>query len=145
LVEEIPSREGMLSVIKCLVDHFPDEAHFWGHLGRLYSMELKDDERGLGAIDRAIALDPDDHVLHHIRGMALRRQSFEVMAKTPTTAGLRAPEVREAIGLVAYAEEAFDEARELAPAEEHAFVSHIQLLLRALDFGFRVSGIATRA
>jgi hypothetical protein len=46
--------------------------------------------------------------------------------------------------LVAEAEKAFDSAREIESAEEHAFVSHIQLLLRALDFGFRVSGIATR-
>jgi len=41
LIENIPSIEGRLQVFKSLVENFPDEAHFWGHLARFYSIELQ--------------------------------------------------------------------------------------------------------
>jgi tetratricopeptide (TPR) repeat protein len=93
-LEEIPSREGKMAVLRALVEQFPDEPHFWGHLGRLYSMEFQDDERALQAIERAIELAPDDHVLHHMKGMALRRQAYELMSPIRGKPGVRSSEVR---------------------------------------------------
>ena len=144
LVQDIPSPEGRLHVLKELVDAFPDEAHFWGHLGRFYANELRDDDAALGAIDRALELAPHDNVLYHMRGMALGRKAFELM-KTPWTSSEHATATDDKIRtLVDDAGTEFQECRKLSRRDEsYGYVSHITLIVRALDFGFRLSGLST--
>ena len=79
LIEDIPLPEGRLTVLLRLTELFSDQAHFWAHLGRFYAIQQHDTEKAIGAIDTAIGLNPEDHVLYHMKGMALRSQAFELM------------------------------------------------------------------
>ncbi len=126
LIEAIPSAEGRLEVLKRLTERFPDEAHFWAHLGRFYSTVLKEHEKGLEAVEHSISLQPFDHVLHHMKGMALRALVYQQIAEKM---GLE--------GIVTHAEaaaEAFARARALDPEDEHGYISEAQMVLRVLDY-----------
>ena len=145
LLHDIPSNEGKLSVLNCLVDHFPEEPHFWGHLGRFYSLALGDHERALEEIDKGIAINDDDSVLHHIRGMALRGQVFARMQSTPDDETGEGQPLDRILPLVAEAETEFARAREIAQLDEHAYVSPIQMFIRVADFGMQVVGASSLA
>src|SRR5262249_13966614 len=66
LLEEIPSPEGKLEVLRKLTTVYPDESHFHAHLGRFCGLTGRFDE-ALQAVDRAIKLNNEDSVLHHMR------------------------------------------------------------------------------
>ena len=142
LIEDVRNPDGQQSVFEELVASFPSEAHFWGHLGRFYSIQ-KYWEKALRALDRAIELDPTDGVLHHMRGMCIYREAFEMMRKLR----LSQPEgsEEELKRLVERAKEAFSTALFYDSTSEYAYTSQIQLLLRALDFGFATSGFRLRS
>ena len=126
LVDDIPLDMGKLEVLGFLTSTFPDEAHFWAHYGRLYSILLKEHEKALNAIDRALELQPNDNVLHHMKGMALRNVVYSMIAgKQPLADVVREAEI---------ASESFAQARRLAPEEEHGYISEVQLRLRVLDY-----------
>ena len=79
LIDDIPSLEGKVELLRNVAELFPGEAHFWAHLGRFYAVEIKDFQQALLYIERAIALQGNDHVLYHMKGMALRHQADELM------------------------------------------------------------------
>jgi tetratricopeptide (TPR) repeat protein len=138
LIEDIPAVEGRLTVLEKLTELFPDEAHFWGHLGRFYAMQLRDSENALNAIDRAIDLDPEDGTLYHMKGMALRSRLYQLIQDMPS--GQRRTELENIVNLAAKAAEQFEIAREKHPTEEHGYISHIQMLLRVVDFARVATG-----
>jgi len=72
LIGDIPTPEGRLRVFQRIVALFPDSPHYWAHLGRYYSIRLNEFAEAVQAIDKAIALNGKDYVLHHMKGMALR-------------------------------------------------------------------------
>lgn len=129
LLGDVRIPQGQLRVLKTLVELYPEEAHFWAHLGRFYALEMRDYQEALRAIDRALALEPRDHVLHHMRGMALRREVYDLIDQGVEVADI-APLVREA-------SESFASARMLNPEDEHGYVSEVQMLARILDYAGR--------
>jgi tetratricopeptide (TPR) repeat protein len=129
LIRDIPSKEGQLGVLKTLRDLYLEEAHFWAHLGRFYAYRMRDYERALECINVAIGLREHDHVLHHIRGMTLRRQIYELI-------GNRAP-LDRLIELARSASASFQTARSLKPDDEHGYISEVQMLARVLDYAGR--------
>ncbi len=78
-LERIPVPEGRLVVLQRLTHCFPEQAHFWAHLGRFLSTVLKEHARALEAVDHSISLQPEDHVLHHMRGMVLRAMVYQLI------------------------------------------------------------------
>ena len=125
IIDDIPSKEGALEVLRRLTDLYPDEAHFWAHLGRFHSLQRRDFPAAVECIDRALALQNRDHVLHHMRGMALRQQVYEeIQADRDLT---------QVIDLAKKASESFGAARTLSPEDEYAYISEVQMLLRLLD------------
>lgn len=112
LVHDIPSEEGALEVLRLLTELYPDEPHFWAHLGRFYSHVRSDWSSALDCIARALAIDDRDSVLHHMKGMALRVQLYHALER-------RVP-VADAVAIAKQASEAFDAARMLNPDNEHA-------------------------
>jgi hypothetical protein len=140
VIEDIQTPEGQVSVLKELVAAFPGEAHFWGHLGRFYSIIMEEPNEALVAINRAIELSPGDSVLHHMKGMCYRKIAYSQMRNRDD--GFNESEFRET---VERAKNAFADARVLDPDSEHAHISPVQLLLRVLDFGYRHSGYESRA
>lgn len=140
IIEDIPSPEGRLGVFKKLVEAFPNEPHFWGHLGRFYAIELRKSEEALTAIDNAIRLDDQNNVFYHMKGMVLRQQVYDMLEKCNQRGECSYNEYEDIKRKVEDAGEQFEKSRSLAaPQEEHAYVSHIQLLIRTIDFGFAMS------
>jgi tetratricopeptide (TPR) repeat protein len=129
LIEDIPSREGRLEVLRFIVTLFPDEAHFWSHLGRYYSIEMRDYDEAFKCTERAILLQENDPVLHHMQGMVLRYQIKDLIGKQLN--------ISEMVVLAKKASSAFGRARELNPDEEHAYISEVQLLIMLLNYAGR--------
>lgn len=128
LIEDIPSIQGQSEVLKHLTDRFPLEAHFHAHLGRFLAVN-GDLTRSLKSVDFAISLQPDDPVLHHVRGMVLR---YEIRRRQEAGAA-----VQEIVELAQDATGSFGEARRLAPDLEHGYISEVQLLISVLDYAGR--------
>lgn len=145
LIEDIPSSEGRLSVLKKLVDTFPKEPHFWGHLSRFYGIERGQTKEAIEAIDKAIELDNKNNVFYHMKGMALRRQAFDIMEDRIKHRELSSEELERIKYLVEESGNQFELARSHARVEEkHGYVSHIQLIVRTVDFGFSMSNKSSR-
>lgn len=126
ILTDIPIAEGRLRVLKHLVDIFPTEAHFWAHLGRFYAMELKDFDNAVLALERAISIDDDDHVLYHMRGMAFRSWAYDLIA--------RRSEVNEVVEKAKLASESFARARQLDAEDDHGYISEVQMITRIIDY-----------
>ena len=133
LIRDVPSVEGRLTILKQLTELFPEEAHFWGHLGRFYSVQMRDTENALHALDQGIAISPEDDVLYHMKGMALRNQLYESMQGTEVSKQA----IDKALALAREAAEQFTIARTKEPNDEHGYISHIQMLLRLLEYAKR--------
>ena len=124
LIEDIPSNHGQIEVLSHLSDCFPLEAHFHAHLGRLFSRNHEHD-KALGCIDIALSLQPDDHVLHHMRGMMLRENMREKARESVS--------IDRLIDITKKATESFEEARWLHPDQEHGYISEVQMLIYLVD------------
>lgn len=135
LMEDIPSRHGKIEVLRHLTQSFPLEAHFHAHLGRFLSLNGEYAE-ALESIEFAVSLQPDDHVLHHMRGMVLR-QSMRAEASAGAT-------VDQLIDSAKEATESFEEARHLRPDNEHGYISEVQMLVDMLDWAGRSRGDTVR-
>jgi tetratricopeptide (TPR) repeat protein len=129
LLDDVPSREGRLDILQTLTELFPEEAHFWAHLGRYYAIEMKDFVHAVEVIEKALTLHEDDHVLHHMKGMALRYQAYHLIDQ-------REP-LSEVLRHTKASSEAFSVARRLAPDNDHGYISEVQLLARVLDYAGR--------
>jgi hypothetical protein len=104
---------------------FPGEQHFAAHLARLYAYRLRDYGLAQQWIDRAIiAGDGRDSVLHHMKGMILRRKIYDELAQRASIA--------DVADLLSDASQAFAQARELRPDGEHGYISEAQMLIRVL-------------
>ena len=132
LVDTIPTPEGRLQVLRALTEKFPDEAHFWAHLGRFYSFELQEYDNAIDAVSYSINLRPDDHVLYHMKGMILRGQLFQMLSQ-------KRPLV-EVIEVAERAATAFAEARRLNSEDEHGYISEAQMIVRVLDYAGTEAG-----
>jgi tetratricopeptide (TPR) repeat protein len=134
LIKDIPSDEGALEVLTRLRNVFPEEPHFHAHLGRYYSNKLKRFREALECVDAALALSDQDSVLHHMRGMVIRKQIYHKIEQTedlPSITGL----VQDATG-------SFARARELAPDNDHGYISEVQMLAKVVDYaGTRNGGV----
>lgn len=124
LLDDIPSSNGRVDVLSFLTTCFPREAHFHAHLGRLRGSKGEFLEASRD-IDFAISIQPEDPLLHHMRGMILRRKlSFEA----DSGVGI------DALVLTAKeASESFETARTYAPDDEHGYISEIQMLIELID------------
>lgn len=132
LLEDIPTPEGKLEILRTLSLVFPDEPHFHAHLGRYCGLTGRFDE-AIDAIERAIRLNERDPVLHHMRGMIYRYKARSLMEND------RGTSLDQIVKEVQLANESFAQARELDPENEHAFISEVQLILLLLDYAARLS------
>lgn len=126
LTSELPSSEARLRLFQHLTETFSDKPHYWAHLGRFYSVELHRFEEALSAIDRAIQLNNDDSLLHHMKGMVLRNALFALVGEK---AGLE-----QVVQLGKRASECFEVARNRSPDDLYGYISEVQMLIRALDY-----------
>ena len=126
LLQDIPSIEGKLEVLRKLTELYPDEPHFWAHLGRFYSIERQDYPAALECINRAISIRDDDGTLYHMRGMAFRQQVYEIIENCGA--------LLDALDLAKQASGSFSRARDLDPDDEHGYISEVQMIARLVDY-----------
>ncbi len=142
LIQDIPDPSGQLAVLEKLVENFPDEPHFRAHFARFLSSQ-GDHKKACEQAESAILSAKEDDVLRHIYGMVLRQWAYELMKKVEIaqkkSKELVIDDLHKIEQLVNSAETEFTEARQLGPDKEHPYVSHIQLLIRTIEFGFTVS------
>lgn len=131
LVNDIPSPDGRRRVVEALTEHFPDEPHFWAHLGRLYTRLTHDYARAHEAHRRSIELEREDPLLHHMWGMAWRAELYDRLERL--TLAEFTPQVETEIwALVGQARDEFSAARALEPRSEYNYVSEIQIAIRVI-------------
>lgn len=140
LMSDIPAEAGRIEILRTLAESFPQEPHFWAHLGRMLS-RAKDHAAALDAIDKALNIDQRDDVLYHIKGMIL---SYRIRAAVENRDGLEPGELRRRV--LADAQEAraqFQRSIELNDASEYGHVALVQLCIVLIEFGRRQSGAET--
>jgi hypothetical protein len=144
IIEDTPTNEGKLITLKTLAEAFPDQAHFWAHLGRFYSYVMEEHVLALAAIDRAVAIDDQDPVLYHIKGMCLRRAVYTEIKALKLTKDTETSVANLQI-LVTSALAAFGEARTIQPDSEHSYISAVEMIIKVLDSGFETSNMPSRS
>lgn len=125
LIEDIPSMAGKIEVLRELANLYDTEAHFWAHLGRFYAVVVRDFQKSLEYVEHALKLKWKDRVLHHMKGMALRYQVYQLLDS-------RAP-MSEIVECVKLASQSFEEARTQGPDDPHGYISEVEMLVRVLD------------
>jgi tetratricopeptide (TPR) repeat protein len=132
LIVDIPSPEGRLRVFRRLVELFPDDAHYWAHLGRYYSIRLGQFDEAMIAVEKAIDINPADYVLHHMKGMIARNVVYGAIEARDSLASI-IPSAKLATG-------SFEKARELSPDEDYGYISEAQMIIRFLDYAQSSTG-----
>jgi tetratricopeptide (TPR) repeat protein len=140
LLTDIPSVEGRIEVMRTLAASFPEEPHFWAHLGRVLSL-AKDHPAALAAIDHALNIEQEDDVLYHMKGMILR---YKLRSVVENHEGLDVRQLRERVlEDVGEARQQFERSIELNDESEYGHVALVQLCIQAIEFGRRQSGAAS--
>jgi hypothetical protein len=144
LITDAYINENRISILKHLVEAFPDEPHFWGHLARLYSYN-KHLPDAINSIDKGIRLldnldrKKDFFILYHIKGMCYRAEAYLIKEQYFGDKLIPEQEFKRFVDLFYLAEEQFEQTRKLAPNKDYGYVSSIQFICQAIDFGFSIS------
>ena len=129
-LQDVPSTEGRQRVLEHLTDAFPEEPHFWAHLGRFYSRAVRDHSKAHVAHQRAIGLLADDSLLHHMAGMAWRADLYDLLpALREGFPNGQEDQLREKLN---EASRRFEEARTLDRRSEYNYISQVQMILRVV-------------
>ena len=146
LLNELPTPESQRRVLETLCEHFPVNAHFWGHLGRQINL------RGSGsyaeaerALKRAIELESVDEVHHHGLGMVYR---FEVKRRLQEylSGGETVEDRLEEVKVIfEQAEACFETARKTNPNSQYPLVTPIQMIVEAFERLAALSGMVDYA
>ena len=124
---------GRLEVMRTLAERFPRQPHYSAHLGRMYSYEARDHVRALEAVERAIALAPDDDALYHMKGVILRNQMRTTIDNRES---VTAVDLRDRVlSIVADARREFEQAIHLNDSSDFGYVALAQLCIQAIEFG----------
>jgi len=139
LMEEI-GRDNRLLIFLKLVECYPEHPHFRAHLARFYSREEDQLEKALENINQAIEQLPEDFGLHHIKGMCLARRVGNIIKPylhrrqdCPQSVSDDIVDKMKEIELI------FQKVRELKKQSDYGYVSHINLIVDVIRFGFDTS------
>lgn len=148
IVNDIKGDEDKERVFLTLAECYPDNPHFCSHLARYYAYYQRNNERAFHFADKAIslaeAIGRPEPLLYHIKGMCVREAAFDQMKQLENQVRkndvLDSTKLNLILGdLIPQAEAEFSMSRklskELGKSDEHGFIAHIQLLIRAIDFG----------
>ena len=131
LLRDIPSPESQERVLTTLTELFPYEPHFWAHLGRFRSLVTRNHQLAHESHRIALDLAENDPTLHHMAGMSLRAQLYDLLAVDDWDVN-HEENIR---GLVQEAAERFTTARQLDRRNEHGYIAHVQMLERVINHG----------
>ena len=130
LLEDVPSVDGRRRVLEHLTDAFPEEPHFWAHLGRFYSRIDRDHEKAHTAHQTALGLLPNDPLLHHMAGMGWRAELYGILDSGNSDFG-REYEAK-IFEIVDEASKEFESSQSLDRRSEYSYISQVQMILRVV-------------
>jgi tetratricopeptide (TPR) repeat protein len=134
LIQELPTPESQRRVLEHLCNNFPENPHFWNHLGRHINFKQTGTfEEAEEKLKKAIELEHKDELHHHGLGMIYRlevRRRLESYLREGETIRSRLDAIE---GLVAKAEECFATARGLNPASRYSVVTPIQMAVETFE------------
>lgn len=131
----------VVAVLRQLVETFPEEAHFWGHLARYYFYSRHDYASGFEAIDTGLKVAKENNELgltslYHMKGMGyvvyitheLLGSLYSLTKKEPSES---LPEIRKLVSempdKIAQACMYFQKARKANPDDIHAHVAECKM------------------
>lgn len=136
----LQSDEARLRILKYLTSSFPEESHYWAHLARFLSLRMKNFDDALIAISKAIELSiGNDSLLYHMKGTCLSSLAKNKMNKLYNKKNCTSEQISEIQKLVEESGENFEECRIINSSNEYGYISHIQLLIRLIDFSYSIS------
>ena len=138
LIQTIPSSDGQRRVLEKVTELFPDEAHFLAHLGRFYT-SVRQHSAAHESHNMAIELSPNDSVLHHMAGMALRGELLELL-EAGNRRSITMLEENQIQQLSTSSLSRFAKSRELNPRNEHSYISAIDLIAALIKNIRRLKG-----
>lgn len=130
-LNDVPSVDGRRRVLEHLTDAFPEESHFWAHLGRFYSGVIQDHSKAHEAHQKALRLSPNDSLLHHMAGMGWRAELYGLLDSI-TKDNFHKGQEDETFRLLNEATQEFNQARALDRRSEYNYVSQVQMILRVV-------------
>jgi tetratricopeptide (TPR) repeat protein len=134
LVMDIPTPEGRLRLLNHIVGLFPNEPHYWAHLGRLYSLQLQRFDEARDSLETAINLEPGDSVLHHMKGMVDRSEAYYKIENSF--------DLDLVLDSAAAASLSFDHSRDLSADDEHKYISEVQLIIKVLEYAAKAKKLS---
>ena len=140
---DIPSIEGRQRVLEHLTEAFPEESHFWAHLGRFYSRAVRDHKNAHAAHSRAIHLLPDDTLLHHMAGMGWRAELYDLLAMVK--ADITEDQESRMHAILEEATREFATARALDRRSEYNYISQVQMIQRFVGTVSKAKGYSDQA
>lgn len=149
LIEHIPDLTEKQAIFEKLVESYPEEAHYHGHLGRFlfeYAKEPNDFEKAEKEIFEAIELGDSDFNLWHLKGMCNRRRvEFLIRSYDEINySDFETIEFEEIIkDLTEIAIDDFNRSRELNSSNLHSYTAQIQLILSVVQFGKLITNTST--
>ncbi|MCI5127580.1 MAG: hypothetical protein D3907_03550, partial [Candidatus Electrothrix sp. AUS3] len=144
LILEIPNQASRHRVLTQLTESYPDEAHFWNHLGRHHIYEMRSVyTEAEHCLKEAIRLDEANSIHYHALGLVYRYQiqkhldnALRDQKRLRVSIDSVLFEVKE---IITQAEEAFTKSRELDPETDYGYITHIQLITRVIESFFQLS------
>ncbi len=138
LLEDIPSVDGRRRVLEHLTNTFPEEPHFWAHLGRFYSRVDQDHRKAHTAHQTALGLLPNDPLLHHMAGMGRRAELYGMLDSIDSDFSREyEAKIFEVAG---EASREFESARALDRRSEYSYISQVQMFQRVVGTVSRAKG-----
>jgi len=143
LLRDIGDKQKQKAVLTALVDAYPHESHFLGHMARFIYEKAENEREFQDAeyyVTQAIENDgEDDFNLQHIGGMCKRRQ-LEFIKRNYRKLDFTENLEVKIQDLADQANKYFNESRQINPYNIHAYVAQVQTLILAIDFGKEISG-----
>ena len=129
-LEDVPSLEGRQRVLEHLTNAFPEEPHFWAHLGRFYSRAVRDHDEAHAAHQKALGLLSNDSLLHHMAGMAWCTDLYDFLPSIRE--GFPNGQEKQLREKIEEASKRFEAARGLDRRSEYNYISPVQMILRVV-------------
>ena len=138
LIQDVPSVDGRRRIFEHLTTVFPEEPHFWAHLGRFYSRTDRNHAGAHKAYETALGLLPNDPLLHHMAGMGWRAELYDIL---DSALGHSANDLKpKIVDLVREASREFALARSLDIRSEYSYISQVQMIQRVVGTASRAKG-----
>lgn len=135
------------AIFEELTNSYPNDPHYHGHFARyLYNdkIGIKNYNRAIEEAEKSLEILPNDSRLIHTLGMCYREKAEELIANFETSA-YPVDEIENQVqDLIEQACDYFDKCIEIDPNNIYAHDSEIRVLLKGLDFGFKIHGSVSK-